>query len=143
VTFRSRETLLHWLSLHYVALAEALAFVEGRQVARVHVARPAPVGGEPDPDPDPGVRAEAEHDLEASASEVFRALRRCAVALISVKPVGEEALPSTGASFLVERDRWAAFAAAVDEERQRFPDLTLDWTGPWPPYDFVRMQFGS
>ena len=37
--FRSRETLTRWLELHYVALSEALAFIEDRAVARVHVAR--------------------------------------------------------------------------------------------------------
>src|SRR5206468_2547707 len=37
--FRTRETLTRWLELHYVALTEALSFVEDRAVARVHVGR--------------------------------------------------------------------------------------------------------
>src|SRR4029079_14714016 len=32
--FRSRETLLRWLELHYVALSDALSFVDDRAVAR-------------------------------------------------------------------------------------------------------------
>ena len=60
VVFRAREALERWLELHFVTLTDALAYVEGRAGARVHVARkaerllasaptaagaPAPVGG--------------------------------------------------------------------------------------------------
>ena len=31
----------------------------------------------------------------------------------------------------------------VREEGKRVPDLLVECTGPWPPYDFVRMQFGG
>jgi hypothetical protein len=31
----------------------------------------------------------------------------------------------------------------VKEEAKRLPGLRIDVTGPWPPYDFVRMQFGG
>jgi hypothetical protein len=52
--------------------------------------------------------------------------------------------PATAvASFLVERERWAQFEAAVLEEGRRDPELRYRVTGPWPPYDFVRMQFGG
>src|SRR5690348_848086 len=37
--FRTRDTLTRWLELHYVALTEALSFVEDRAEARVHVGR--------------------------------------------------------------------------------------------------------
>jgi hypothetical protein len=47
------------------------------------------------------------------------------------------------ASFLVDRSRWRAFADAVAGEQHRDPELEVRLTGPWPPYDFVRLQFGG
>ena len=47
------------------------------------------------------------------------------------------------ASFLVDRSRWRAVVDAVAVERQRAPELDIRVTGPWPPYDFVRLQFGG
>ena len=40
VVFRSREAVSRWLELHYVALSDALSFVDDRVVGRVHVWRP-------------------------------------------------------------------------------------------------------
>jgi len=31
----------------------------------------------------------------------------------------------------------------VREERLRLPELAIEQSGPWPPYDFVRLQFGA
>ena len=44
-------------------------------------------------------------------------------------------------SFLVERVAWDGFVARVAHEGARLPDFALAVGGPWPPYDFVRMQF--
>src|SRR3954471_18561763 len=63
--FRSRETLTRWLELHYVALTEALSFVEDRAVARVHVGRG---------DGKPADR-ETGSDVAAAAADFPRSLR--------------------------------------------------------------------
>jgi hypothetical protein len=47
------------------------------------------------------------------------------------------------ASFLVDRSHWREFADAVAAEVGRQPALEIRLTGPWPPYDFVRLQFGG
>ena len=47
------------------------------------------------------------------------------------------------ASFLVERERWDVFNDIVREEQKRLREMRVECTGPWPPYDFVRMQFGA
>ncbi|HKG92196.1 MAG TPA: GvpL/GvpF family gas vesicle protein, partial [Gemmatimonadaceae bacterium] len=39
VVFRAADALGRWLELHYVTLSDALAYVEGRSCARVHVSR--------------------------------------------------------------------------------------------------------
>jgi gas vesicle protein GvpL/GvpF len=147
--FRTRDTLVRWLELHYFTLLDALAFVDDKAMARVVVApaevpeTPAEPPAEP-PQPAPGAAfppAAKVVDVQASATESFRLLRRHAVASIPVPQA-----PSNGtaaASFLVDRERWPLFADMVKEEAKRLPGLRIDVTGPWPPYDFVRMQFGG
>ena len=133
LVMRSKDTLVRWLEIHYVTLSEALAFIEGRAAARVHVkyADLAAIV--------PGETAEAAADIDAIAAGSFRLLRRHAVASVGVKSRGEPGL-SASASFLVDRDKWDAFAEVVREEDKRASDLEFELTGPWPPYDFVRMQ---
>jgi hypothetical protein len=155
--FRSRDALSGWLELHYFTLVEALNFVEDRVAARLTVT-PAAAG-------EAGARraaalrlaapsttaefplddaaAVALPDAVALAAPVFAALRREAVSVLVLRPEGGAPEDAAHASFLVERGRWTAFHAAVAREAQGRPALRLHCTGPWPPYDFVRMQFAG
>jgi hypothetical protein len=133
VVFRSPDVLKRWMELHYVSLSGALEFVDDRAVARVHIVR----AGAKDSD-----EREAGSDLAAAATEAFRALRRHAVAAV---PLRLEHLTGLvlSASFLVERDLWKDFLRAVEDQHDAHHLLRFDVTGPWAPYDFVRMQFGG
>jgi hypothetical protein len=130
--FRSRDTLTRWMELHYVTLTDALTYVEDRTEARVHISR---VDSKPD-------EQFSGADLAAAAAESFRALRRGAVASV---PLTTEHITGIvlGAAFLVDRELWKAFTELVANEREEHTDLRFDLSGPWPPYDFVRMQFGG
>ncbi|MGQ0766345.1 MAG: GvpL/GvpF family gas vesicle protein [Gemmatimonadota bacterium] len=124
--FRSRDSLQRWMEVHYLALIDALGFVRGRTSARV---RMTPVGGVP--------TAEFENTVLDSLSF----LRRTAVA--TVTPPADLQSRTAEASFLVERQKWDAFLAAIREERDRLPNMEIVSSGPWPPYDFVRLEFGG
>ncbi|GAC1650802.1 MAG: GvpL/GvpF family gas vesicle protein [Gemmatimonadaceae bacterium] len=139
VVFRSKDALLRWLELHYHSLAEALAFVDDRLAARVHVLRRAR-GDVPRTSDDDA--EDADVDATAVAIESLRSIRQAAAAQAALAEPPREGLV-VSAAFLIERDRWSAFDAAVAAERQRRPTLRFEHSGPWPPYDFVRMQFGS
>lgn len=130
--FRSRETLTRWLELHYVTLTEALSFVEDRAVARVHVGR---VDGKP-------AERETGSEVAAAAADSLRSLRRHAVVAVPLKSEQVTGIVLSSA-FLVDKELWDDFVSAVDDQRRRNPGLALDVSGPWPPFDFVRMQFGS
>ena len=130
--FRSRETLVRWMELHYVALSDALSFVEDRAVARVHIRRRPS---------DPDARDKG-GDLAASATEAFRALRRRAAAAVALKTEHLTGIVLSSA-FLVERELWKEFMSVVASEQDAHGQLSFEVTGPWPPYDFVRMQFGG
>src|SRR5215831_7952153 len=132
VIFRATDVLKRWMELHYVSLTDALDFVEDRAVARVHIERGDGKPGE----------LEAGSDLAAAAAESLRAIRRKAVASV---PLRTEAITglTLSAAFLVERDLWNEFITGVDDQRDAHHHLRFETTGPWAPYDFVRMQFGG
>lgn len=130
--FRSSEVLQRWMELHYVSLSDALAWVEGRQAARVHITRAQARNGD----------KEAGSDLADIGAEVTRSLRRHAVATVPLRSEAVTGIVLT-AAYLVERELWAEFVDAVESEREKHPLVKLELTGPWPPYDFVRLQFGG
>ena len=132
VVFRTRDVLAQWLELHYFTLMDALAFVDDRVVARVRVMRQGQEGA---------TDADTEA-VETALVDSLRILRRHAVATVEITDEnGTAELNET--SYLVEREQWSAFAEMVEAEDRRHETLTIQCTGPWPPYDFVRMQFGS
>ncbi len=128
VVFRSADALVRWLELHYVTLRDGLTFVEGRLGARVHLSLRD------------GKYAD-DVDVAALAAESFRHFRSHAAASVMLKTV--DGARQASAAFLVERERWEVFVDMVKEEARHHPSLRFEHTGPWPPYDFVNMQFGS
>jgi hypothetical protein len=138
--FRSREGLARWLELHYFTLTQAIGVVEGHAEARLLITKSQSA--------DPGDATadeirEKSKQLAAVASDSLRVLRGQAAATISL-PVGEDDTTVVShASFLVDVERWGLFTELVAKEDQRHADLDFRLTGPWPPYDFVRMEFGG
>lgn len=132
--FQSQGTLMRWMELHYFTLTEALAVVEGHSAARVSItAKPGQQDGE------------AGRSFAALAADSLRSLRGQAAATVTLpKTDGDEEDDVVArASFLVDTQRWETFKDTVNKEAQRHPALAFQVTGPWPPYDFVRMQFGG
>ena len=134
--FRGRDSLLRWLELHYFTLIEAVTFVADRAMARVSVS----YGDEPENTTAMAIDADL---LDNAADESFRILRRHAVASLVMSNHSGQRGPAARASFLIERDRWEPFNDIVREEQKRLREMHVECTGPWPPYDFVRMQFGA
>ena len=132
--FQSQSTLMRWLELHYFTLTEALAVVEGHSAARVSITtRPG------DQDGDTG------RSFAALAAESLRMLRSQAAATVTLPKAEEDDEDGVvaRASFLIDSQRWQTFKDTVNKEALRQPALAFRVTGPWPPYDFVRMQFGG
>ena len=131
--FQSQSTLMRWLELHYFTLTEALSVVEGHAAARVSVTTH---GSQED---------DSGKSLAGLAAESLRLLRSLAAATVSLPMADgdDEDGVVARASFLVDTQRWQAFTDTVSAEGKRQPALDFRVTGPWPPYDFVRMQFGG
>ncbi|MCA1836893.1 MAG: GvpL/GvpF family gas vesicle protein [Actinobacteria bacterium] len=132
--FQSKNTLIRWLELHYFTLTEALSVIEGHAAARVSITTQ---GNKDDPD--------AQKSFAALAAESLRLLRGQAAATVTLPRADgdEEEGVVARASFLVDTQRWQAFQDIVSKEARRQASLDFKVTGPWPPYDFVRMQFGG
>ena len=131
--FQSQSTLTRWLELHYFTLTEALSVIEGHAAARV------------------SITMQGKHELEtqksfaALAADSLRLLRSQAAATVTLPKADadDEEGVIARASFLIDTQRWEAFNDTVSKEAQRQSGLDFQVTGPWPPYDFVRMQFGG
>ena len=82
-------------------------------------------------------------DLEVTAFDSFRLLKRQAVAYVPIEVPGRRSEQGAEAAFLVERDHWNQFMALLKEEQRRLPDLKFEHTGPWPAYDFVRLDLNG
>jgi hypothetical protein len=139
-TFRTRESLARWLELHYFTLTQAIGLVEGHGEARVLITKSL------NADPDDATAAEIKENtkqLAALASDSMRVLRGQAAATISLPVSDEDTTVVAHASFLVDMERWGLFSELVAKEDQRNPELDFRLSGPWPPYDFVRMEFGG
>ena len=131
--FQSQSTLTRWLELHYFTLTEALSVIEGHAAARV------------------SITMQGKHELDtqksfaALAADSLRLLRSQAAATVTLPKADadDEEGVIARASFLIDTQRWEAFNDTVSKEAQRQSALDFQVTGPWPPYDFVRMQFGG
>ena len=138
--FKSRESLLRWLELHYFTLTQTMSAIEGHAQARLTAVKTAGV----DPSNATGAEAkESAKQLVATASQSMRVLRGQSAATITLPVPDDETRVVAQASFLVELDRWQQFAELVEKEDKRQTALDFHLTGPWPPYDFVKMQFGA
>ena len=138
--FRTRESLARWLELHYFTLTQAIDAVEGHAEARVLITKSSIADA---PDATSEEIKENTKQLAAVASDSMRVLRGQAAATISLPVADEDTTVVSHASFLVDVERWGLFTELVAKEDQRHTDLDFRLTGPWPPYDFVRMEFGG
>jgi hypothetical protein len=125
VVFRGRRVLIRFLQDQYLVLDEALAFLEGHWELRMHIAQVKE--GEPPP------------ELHEAATQIYTELRRLARAAV---PFPREAQRLLSAAFLVDRSAWIDFVARAEDLGANTPALSIDVTGPWPPYDFVRLADG-
>jgi len=132
--FKSQSTLTRWLELHYFTLTEALSVIEGHAAARVSIT----LQGKPED-------GDAQKSFAALAAESLRLLRSQAAATVTLPSADgdDEDGVVARASFLIDSQRWQSFKDTVSKEAQRQSALDFSVTGPWPPYDFVRMQFGG
>lgn len=123
---RDRQAVRRFLRESRERLEEGLEFLDGGVELRLHV------------------RPREGSDVGPQLREVFlsgmlqslRAHARSARRLPADHDAGADA------AFLVERDGWERFRERALRWEERGPGVELEVTGPWPPYDFVRLDSG-
>jgi len=126
IVFRGRDQVVEFLTDQYVALEEVLNFFDGTFEMRLHI---QPSGRRPD------ISESVQADTAAS---FYTALRRRSRAAFTLTPTGKRLLSG---AFLVGRADWVHFVEYADQLDADHPEFLFDLTGPWPPYDFVKMAF--
>ena len=121
IVFRGRRPLIKVMQDQYLVLDEGLSLLEGHWELRLHITTGAP-GKEP--------------ELGDVAMTIYSELRRFARAAV---PFPHDPRRLVSAAFLVDRTSWVEFVERIEDYGGQHPDLLLDVTGPWPPYDFVRI----
>lgn len=122
IVFRGRRQLIRLLQDQYLVLDEGLSFFEGHWELRLHIM--AADGGE------------ADLELSDLAMQLYSELRRHARAAVPFPAEGKRLM---SAAFLVERSAWIEFVDRAEDLAGAHGEITFDITGPWPPYDFVRI----
>lgn len=126
IVFRGRDQVVDFLTDQNVALEEVLAFFDGTFEMRLHI---QPSGRRPD----------ISESLQAdTAASFYTALRRRSRAAFTLPTSGKRLLSG---AFLVGRADWVHFVEYADQLDADHPEFLFDLTGPWPPYDFVKMAF--
>lgn len=124
LVFSGRRALIRVLQDQYLMMDEALSFLDGQCEVRAHFN--SSDGREPD------------DQLLALATQVYSELRRLSRAAIPSPTDGKRVFT---AAFLVERSGWVEFVSRAEDAVAVHTELTVDVTGPWPPYDFVRFVY--
>ena len=124
IVFRGRRQLIRMLQDQYLVLDEGLSFLDGHWELRLHISASAP--GE-----------DIELELSDLAMQLYSELRRHARAAVPFATEGRRLL---SAAFLVERGAWIEFVDRAEDLAGAHAEISFDITGPWPPYDFVRIS---
>lgn len=90
-------------------------------------------------------QAQSHERAQQVAEEVHQALAARCVASRRLAPqdprlTGHEGLMTLNGAYLVEESEGDAFAAAVQELAETYPDAHLTVAGPWPPYSFASLE---
>jgi hypothetical protein len=123
IIFRGRRQLIRLLQDQYLVLDEGLSLLEGNWELRMHIS--------------PASDREADIELTDLAMQLYSELRRHARAAV---PFAAESNRLLSAAFLVERATWIDFMDRAEDLGSAHPEISCDLTGPWPPYDFVRVS---
>lgn len=120
IIFHGRRPLLRMLQDQYLMLDEALGFIDDQCEVRLHVS---------------SVEAHDQQNATDVALQIYSELRRHARAAV---PFPREDGNVLSAAFLVDKGAWVDFIQRAEDLGSHHIEISIDITGPWPPYDFVR-----
>jgi hypothetical protein len=153
--FSSEQTVQEMLSHYETDFHDNLNRLHGKAEFGVKVIRPADAAAKKDTpqlDADSGTSGkaylmkkfeayQAQKTLEASAADVIAAID-AAFSPIAAEKQLEQLKTETlilNAAYLIEQGQRSEFAKACEVVRTAHPELKYLFSGPWPPYSFIRL----
>lgn len=125
MSFKDRETLESLLKDASTTFTQALREVDGKVELGLKIV--SPDGGNSD---EAAIRRDAANrfdDLAAATEQGDQFSDRLVL----------------NRSYLIDRENQVAFNEAVGEFEEAHGDLLVQYTGPWPPYNFVDIHIGA
>lgn len=127
MVFKNKKLLLFAMSAGYKAMKKAMSEVDNRVELGVKVFQ--------------SKEAAAWDGKEKCKSDFLEALKKKAVQSKELKLFSDRLV--LNASFLVDRDKIDDFSCEVEPLGNKYPNLKIQYSGPWPPYNFVDIQILS
>lgn len=125
MAFKDQGTLKNVLAEATSTFTQALSEVDGKVELGVKVLTPS----------------EGTVDTEAIRKEASERFDEIAVATERGNQFSDRLVVNR--SFLIRREDQEAFNEAVGEFEAEHEDLLVQYTGPWPPYNFVEIEIGA
>lgn len=127
MAFKNKKLLLIAMSVGYRAMKKAMNEVDNRVELGVKLFLP---------------KENAAWDGKEECRSLFlETLKKKAVQSKELKLFSERLILNT--SFLIDRDKINDFSSEVEQLGNKYPDLKIQYSGPWPPYNFVDIQILS
>ncbi len=127
MAFKNKKLLLIAMSVGYKAMKKAMNEVDNRVELGVKLFLP---------------KENATWDGKEECKSVFlETLKKKAIQSKELKLFSERLILNT--SFLIDRDKINDFSSEVEQLGNKYPDLKIQYSGPWPPYNFVDIQILS
>jgi hypothetical protein len=127
MAFKNKKLLLIAMSVGYKAMKKAMNEVDNRVELGVKLFLP---------------KENATWDGKEECKSVFlETLKKKAIQSKELKLFSERLILNI--SFLIDRDKINDFSGEVEQLGNKYPDLKIQYSGPWPPYNFVDIQILS
>ncbi len=129
MAFKNKEILFSVLEKSYDAIKKSLALFDGKIELGVKIVMSK----------DMMELLDTERKTQIS-SHIFESLKGKSAESVNNKLFSERLL--LNASFLVEKDKVEHFSEEVDKLKDMLTPK-IQYTGPWPPYNFVKIKIGN
>ncbi len=126
MVFKNKKLLLIAMSAGYKAMKKAMSEVDNKFELGVKGFLPKDVNWE---------------GKEKCKSDFLETLKKKSVRSKELKLFSDRLV--LNASFLINRDKIDDFSSEVEQLGSKYPNLKIQYSGPWPPYNFVDIQILS
>lgn len=129
MVFKDKEVLLSVLEKSYEAIKKTLALLDNKVELGIKIVLNKEL-----------MELLDEERKSQFASYIFESLKKRAIESVNGKLFSERLL--LNASFLVEKNKVEEFSKEVDKLKGMLAPK-VQYTGPWPPYNFVKINIGK